>query len=62
VRFAGHGCGSSSALDRVLWRSERLASAVDVPWRAAMADAVEAARQHMQEKAADDLGVERNGR
>src|SRR5208337_2576740 len=55
-------------LGRDLWRGERLADALDVAGsdrageQAVMADAVEAARQDVQEKAADELGgVERHG-
>ena len=53
---------------RDLGRGERLADALDVAGanrageEAVVADAVEAARQHVQEKAADELGgVERHG-
>src|SRR5208282_1660319 len=56
------------ALGRSLWRGERLAGALDVAGsnrageEAIVADAVEAARQHVQEKAADELAhLERHG-
>ena len=56
------------ALARLRGRGEQLASALDVVRsnrageQAVMADAVEAARQDVQEKAADELGgVERHG-
>ncbi len=56
------------ALGRGLGRGEQLADALDVVGsnrageQAVVADAVEAARQHVQEKAADELGgVERHG-
>ena len=55
-------------LGRILRRGEQLSGALDVlsanraGEQAVVADAVEAARQHVQEKAADELvGVERHG-
>ena len=69
-RCAGEGLSASlsASAGEVLGRGEHLANAVDIARsnrageQAVVTDAVEAARQHMQEKAADELGgVERHG-
>ncbi len=71
-RAGGTSSASLSASARERWgalrRGEQLADALDVVRsnrsgeQAVMSDAVEAARQHVQEKAADELvGVERHG-